>query len=90
METIAPGTPVRVQNQDGPYLRRWQGTGTVTEALPFKQYRVKMDGTGKPTVRNRQFIFPVVSPWKKLQGVGHHVQGKRKGVRGTQEQKDDT
>ena len=23
-----------------------------------------MDGTGKPTVRNRQFIFPVVSPWK--------------------------
>ena len=23
-----------------------------------------MDGTGKPTNPNRQFIFPVVSPWK--------------------------
>ena len=64
METLAPGILVRVQNQTGHYPRRWQGTGTVTEVLPFKQYTIKMDGTGKSTTRNRQFIFPVVSPWK--------------------------
>ena len=33
---------------------------------PFKHYTIKMDRTGKTTMRNRQFIFPVVSPWKNL------------------------
>ena len=75
MEAIAPGTPVRVQNQIGAYPRRWQGTGTVITVHPFKQYTIKMDGTGKTTMRNRQLIFPVVSPLKKLQRVGHHVPG---------------
>jgi hypothetical protein len=45
-----------IQNQHGNFPRKWDRTGTITEVLPFDQYVIKVDGTGRLTVRNRKFI----------------------------------
>ena len=50
------GDIVSVQNQVGPRPKKWDRTGTIVEILPYDQYRVKMDGSGQTTLRNRQFI----------------------------------
>ena len=41
-----------MQNQDGNHPNRWDRTGK----LPYRQYRVKMDGSNRVTLRNRRFL----------------------------------
>ena len=36
--------------------KRWTRTGSIVEVLPHRQYRVKMDGSGRVTLRNRRFL----------------------------------
>ena len=50
------GNIVSLQNQAGPRAKKWDRTGVVVEVLPFDQYRVKVDGSGRVTLRNRQFL----------------------------------
>ena len=50
------GNIVSIQNQVGPRAKKWDKTGVVVEVLPFDQYRVKVDGSGRITLRNRQFL----------------------------------
>ena len=60
---------VAVQNQNGNCPKRWDKTGVVIEKLPFRQYRIKMDGSGRITLRNRKFIqkiLPACSDNKKV------------------------
>jgi hypothetical protein len=45
-----------IQNQHGPHKRRWDRSGVVVEVLPHNQYTVKVDGSGRLTKRNRQFL----------------------------------
>ena len=47
---LQTGTPVRAQN---PSTKAWDRTGVVTEALPHRQYTVRLDGSGRVTLRNR-------------------------------------
>ena len=47
---------VAVQNQDGNHPNRWDRTGKIVEKLPYRQYRVKMDGSNRVTLRNRRFL----------------------------------
>ena len=47
---------VFVQNQVGNKPRRWDKTGTIVECKDFDQYLVKMDGSGRLTLRNRKFL----------------------------------
>ena len=47
---------VAVQNQNGNHPKRWDRTGKIIEKLPFRQYKVKMDGSGRVTLRNRRFL----------------------------------
>lgn len=56
LANLQPGDFVRLQNQTGNHSRRWDRTGTVVEARPFHQYLVKVDGSGRLTLRNRQFL----------------------------------
>ena len=35
---------------------RWSLTGMVVECLPFRKYRVKLDGSGRVVLRNRKFL----------------------------------
>lgn len=58
------GDCVRVQNQTGPHPKKWDKTGIVVEVRQFHQYIIRMDGSGRVTLRNRQFLrkyTPVVS-----------------------------
>ena len=50
------GSVVRVQNQTGNKPKRWDRTGLIVEALPNLQYKVRMDGSGDVTLRNRRFL----------------------------------
>ena len=50
-----------VQNQSGPHPNKWDRSGTVLETHPHDQYRIKMDGSGRHTIRNRRFLKPIVT-----------------------------
>ena len=36
--------------------RRWNRTGRIVEVLPNRQYRVRVDGSGRVTLGNRRFL----------------------------------
>ena len=50
------GSVVQVQNQKGKDPLRWDKSGIVVESLGNQQYSVKMDGSGRVTLRNRKFL----------------------------------
>ena len=49
---------VNIQNQRGvgKIAKRWDRTGVVVEDLGHNKYRVRIDGSGRVTDRNRQFL----------------------------------
>ena len=52
------GDEVTVQNKN----KRWDRTGKIVEALDNRQYRIKIDGSGRVTIRNRRFIRRINVP----------------------------
>jgi hypothetical protein len=50
------GDAVRIQNQTGPYPKKWHKTGIVIEVRQFDQYVIRVDGSGRVTLRNRKFL----------------------------------
>ena len=50
------GDHVRIQNQVGPFPKKWDKTGKIIEIRQFDQYVVKVDGSGRVTLRNRKFL----------------------------------
>ena len=57
------GDHVRLQNQSGHHPTKWDRTGTVVEVRQFDQYVIRVDGSGRVTLRNRKFLrkyIPVV------------------------------
>ena len=48
------GHMVAIQNLKGNHPLKWDRTGVVVEVLQFDQYRVKVDGSNRVTLRNRQ------------------------------------
>ena len=53
---LAVGNYVRIQNQTGPHPTKWDKTGTIIEVRQFDQYVVRVDGSGRVTIRNRRFL----------------------------------
>ena len=53
---MAVGTHVHIQNQTGPRPNKWDKTGVVVEVLDFHQYAIRVDGSGRQTIRNRRFL----------------------------------
>ena len=39
---------------------RWDKTGVVVEVKPYQQYIVKVQGSGRMTLRNRRFLREIV------------------------------
>ena len=66
MPPLAPGSKVLIQNQygAGKIAKKWDKSGTILEDLGFNKYAVKVDGSGRITQRNRQFLkkFTPVTP----------------------------
>ena len=56
------GNVVLIQNQTGSCPRRWDSTGLIVEKLANRQYRIKVHGSGRITLRNRRFI-KLLSPF---------------------------
>jgi len=59
------GDRVRIQNQVGSHPTKWDNTGVIIEVRQFDQYVVKVDGSGRVTLRNRKFLrkyVPVQHP----------------------------
>ena len=53
---LRDGTRVFVQNQTGPKPGKWDKSGQVVECKENDQYVVKVDGSGRLTLRNRRFL----------------------------------
>ena len=50
------GSKVWIQEKTGKH--HWLKTGRVVEKLDFRQYRVKMDHSGRVSLQNRRFLKP--------------------------------
>ena len=50
------GDLVQIQNQKGNEPLKWDRSGVIIERLPHDQYTVRMDGSGRITLRNRRFL----------------------------------
>lgn len=77
LHPLSIGNHVLVQNQSGPFPTKWDKTGVVVETLPYLQYRIRIDGVGRSTLRNRRFLrlftphTPTLPPETRL----HHPHG---------------
>lgn len=56
LKTLEVGDHVYLQNLTGNNPLRWDRTGVVLELKPFKQYAIKVDGSGRVTLRNRKHL----------------------------------
>ena len=56
MPPLRVGDYVYVQNLVGNHPKRWERTGIVVEVRQYHQYVVKVDGSGRVTLRNRQHL----------------------------------
>ena len=54
LKDLEIGDHVYLQNLSGNNPLRWERTGIVVEAKPFQQYCIKIDGSGRVTLRNRK------------------------------------
>lgn len=53
---LSVGDHVFIQNQQGQFPIRWDRTGVIVEVKEFDQYLIKVDGTGRITLRNRRYL----------------------------------
>lgn len=62
---LAVSDHVRIQNQTGQHPLKWDKTGVVVEVRQYDQYVIRVDGSGRVTLRNRKFLrkyIPVRQP----------------------------
>ncbi|KAG0713911.1 hypothetical protein GWK47_015165 [Chionoecetes opilio] len=57
--TITPGSGVLVQNQAN---KTWDRSGIVVEARDNRQYLIKLDGSGRLSLRTRKHLKPLLRP----------------------------
>ena len=53
---LSLGDRVFVQNQNGKHPTKWDKSGTIVDKGDNDQYWVKIDGSGRLTLRNRRFL----------------------------------
>ncbi|KAG0710910.1 hypothetical protein GWK47_021808 [Chionoecetes opilio] len=58
LEPLTPGLRTRIQN---PGSGRWDRTGTVLESTAPRQYLMRLDGSGRTTIRNRRHLCPLTA-----------------------------
>ena len=72
---LEPGSRVLIQNQYGvgKTPKKWDKSGQILENLGYNKYRIKVDGSGRITERNRQFLRKF-TPWTpRLPGPSPHT-----------------
>ena len=72
---LSIGERVFLQNQQGNHPTKWDRSGTVMESTGHDQYRVKVDGSGRLTLRNRRFLLaytPVIPSFSQEPTAAPH------------------
>ncbi len=59
---LSHGDRVFLQNQRGPHPTKWDKSGTIVELGDHDQYWIKVDGSGRLTLRNRRFLRKFIPP----------------------------
>ena len=59
LQPLKVGDRVFIQNQTGNLPLRWDWTNLVIEVKQFDQYAVRVDGSGRVTLRNRKILRKV-------------------------------
>ncbi|ELT96981.1 hypothetical protein CAPTEDRAFT_217178 [Capitella teleta] len=69
---LVVGDHVRLQNQVGLNPKKWDYTGVVVEVRQFDQYVIRVDGSGRVTLRNRRFLrkYEPYNPKHQVQSLG--------------------
>ena len=65
LQPLQVGDHVYIQNLTGNHPKRWECTGVVVEVRQFHQYVVRVDGSGRVTLRNRQHLRKFTPFWSK-------------------------
>ena len=53
-------TPVLIQTKRGTKTS-WNRSGVIVEVLPYRQFRIKMDGSNRLVLRNRRYLKPIAN-----------------------------
>ena len=59
LRPLLKGQIVSIQSTNN---NRWNTTGQIIETLPHNQYRIRVDGSGRITLRNRRFLRKLRTP----------------------------
>lgn len=54
LQPLTTRTAVMIQTNG-----KWDKSGCIVEVRPHRQYRVRVDGSGRTTLRNRRFLKPI-------------------------------
>ena len=68
---LSLGNRVFLQNQHGPHPTKWDKSGTVVELRDHDQYWVKVDGSGRLSLRNRRFLRKFTPPTVAIEDSTH-------------------
>ena len=79
LEPLRVGDRVFVQNQVGSHARKWDRPGVGVEVRANDQYVVKLDGSGRTSLRNRRFLRRYTMPQSSLVGVPRSSSGQSEG-----------
>ena len=55
---LSVGSEVLIQNND---TKKWDRSGLIVEACPHRQYKIRVHGSGRITLRNRMHIRPLLT-----------------------------
>ena len=74
LQPLKVGDRVFIQNQTGNHPLRWDRTGLVIEVNQFDKYAVKVDGSGRVTLRNRTILRKFDKIVVDIPGTTHTIQ----------------
>ena len=61
IDQLQIGSTVAIYNTQRTSKKHQHKTGTIVEILPHKQYKIKLNGSGRLTLRNRRFLHQTTS-----------------------------
>ena len=79
---LEAGSIVQVHNQRGNHPLKWDRSGIVVESLGNQQYTVRMDGSGRVSLRNRKFLRKIEPLVPRHVAVGNVVHDHSEAVVG--------
>ena len=81
LKELELGDVVQIQNQRGKDALRWSKSGVIVEVRNHDQYGVRMDGSGRVTLRNRKFMRKIEPLYRRNNGNGMELDVNAEEVR---------